>query len=133
MTEFVSKSGAQVMIGLAPWKDAKELKNVIVSASVPLEKISFTEKSLDDFLSKFIVIIDSAPVFQAAIWPCLIRCTRNQQKIEQSTFDSIEARADYYEIVEACVKENLRPLLEKIFLPFIAQPGQKNEHAPESA
>lgn len=121
MKTFKAISGAEVMIAPAPWEEAGELKNVLVSASVPLEKVSFTEQSVKDFLHKFLVYIDATPRFQEVIWPCLQRCTRDNKKITKQTFDELTARADYYEIVEACVELNTGPFLDRIFLPFIAK------------
>lgn len=114
MTEFFAPSGAKIVITLAPWKDAKALKKAIE------REAGAAGSSLDlkaDVLTLLTTVlkIDSSDAVDAALWPCLARCTRNDEKITENTFDDGEARKDYYEIVKACVEENLRPLGEGLF------------------
>lgn len=117
MTEFTAPSGAIVVINPAPWKDAKMLKKAI-EKEISISDVSFDFLSASSFLS--MLKIDSSDGVDAALWPCLVRCTRNNEKIVESTFDSAEARADYYDIIIACIKENLSPLVESLFSKFAA-------------
>lgn len=113
--EFTSKSGAKIVIAVAPWKAAKELKRAIEAEAArnSLPK----DFSLDDLSPLFSIAlkVDSCPEVDAALWPCLIRCTRNDVKITESTFDDQEARKDYYEIITACVRENFRPFVADLY------------------
>ena len=115
MSEFTTKAGAKVVINPASWGAAKELKKAMQKEIIG-NKIEITGDAVQfmDILLK----IDGSDCFEAALWPCLNRCLRNGEKIQQSTFDDVEARKDYYEIVTACVKENLAPLVESLFSQF---------------
>lgn len=111
MTEFTAKSGAKVVINLAPWGDAKALKAAIErEASSSGLKLDANADAASLIAS--ILHIDSSDFVDRAIWPCLARCTRNDAKIIPATFDSADARQDYYEIVSQCLMENFRPLVE---------------------
>ncbi len=105
MLEFVAPSGATVVINPAPWKDAKALKKAIE------REIAYGGEKTTLAL---VLGVDSSDAVDAALWPCLVRCTRDSMKIVESTFDDSAARTDYYDIVEACVKENLAPLAESL-------------------
>lgn len=122
MTELTGKSGANIVINAAPWKDAKELKRAI-EQQVSLNGIDITKET---DIASLLLRIDGSDLVENALWPCLIRCTRNDEKITMQTFDSLEARKDYYEIVIACVKENLSPLVESLFLQFAGLLATKN-------
>lgn len=116
MSEFIAPSGVTVVINAAPWRDAKALK-------AALEKTLARDVNLNtsmDLTLSTILSIDSSPEIDAAIWPCLARCTRNKIKITEEVFDDLKAREDYYDIAIACIKENLRPLAESLFSKLTA-------------
>lgn len=106
MQQFTAPSGAEVIINPASWKDAKTLKNAI--------EREIAQSNTDSMLNN-IMMVDSSPVVDGALWPCLIKCTRGGLKIVPETFDDVAARQDYYAIAEACIMENLRPLVESLF------------------
>lgn len=105
-------SGADVVINPAPWKDAKNLKKAIQKelciSDIDIAKGGFS--GLIDAIFK----VDSSDQVDVALWPCLIRCTYNGQKITETTFDDVAARADYYEVISVCIKENLGPLVDSL-------------------
>lgn len=118
MQTFTTKSGASVTVAPAPYVDAKRMKKAIQrelgAGSHMLQGIKFdTAKPFDMDAAPLLGLlmqVDGSEGFDAALWPCLARCTRNGDKVIESTFDDPEARKDYYEIVIACVKENIGPL-----------------------
>ncbi len=118
MSTFKASSGAEVVINIAPWKDAKNLKKTIEREIASLG-IDFTSEPVAIIAMK----LDGSDAIDAALWPCLIRCLRNGEKITETTFDDIDARQDYYDIVQACVKENLGPLADSLFSKFSAFTG----------
>jgi hypothetical protein len=130
MPTITVPSGAKVVINLAPWKDAKNLKKALereaaAAGNVPM---NFMETSALLTLLK----IDGSDAVDAALWPCLVRCTRNDVKIVEETFDEAEARKDYYDIIQACVKENLGPLVESLFSKFAGLALKEQAKADES-
>ena len=114
MKEFTTKTGANVVVSPAPWPEAKRLKKAIqqelAAGANMLEGIDLKPDSDVSGLLGILMKVDGSDAVDAALWPCLARCTRNGDKITEAIFDAVEARADYYEIVVACVKENLGPL-----------------------
>ena len=122
MSEFTTKSGAAVVVTIAPWQNAKTLKQAIQSEAAAAGIKINLDADVSTFVSA-ILKVDSSPVVDAALWPCLARCTYNGAKITEALFDSAESRADYYEVVIACVKENLGPLVNGLFsaLPWLKE------------
>lgn len=125
--EFNAPSGAPVVINAASFEEALNLKDAM-------------EREAADSLSRgflgMTLLVDSSPVVRAALWPCLARCLHNGQKITKETFNKREIRGDYYDIVEACIKENLGPLGESLRLKLLAygiiQPQAPTEKNPKS-
>ncbi len=115
MTEIVTSSGAKVVIGMAPFKAAMALKNAIARE---LAVTGVQIESVDDFtVGSFlpaILTVDSSPAVYAALFDCLARCSYNGDKITENTFENATARADYYDIVLACAKENLSPFFKNL-------------------
>ena len=135
MSEFTAKSGAEIVINMAPWLDAKRLKAAIE------KEAALAGVKLDDLKADVSVLIstalsvDSSEAVDAALWPCLVRCTRNKEKIVPATFNTEEGRQDYYEILLECLKVNFAPLFESLLsvLPeqmLAALKGKKAESAP---
>lgn len=118
MAEFESATGADVNIRIAPFADAMALKSAITrelsKTGIDLEGISAESDVLEfvDPVVKAVLALDSSPDVYAALFSCLKRCTYNGEKITEQTFEKAEARKDYYEIVFACIKENLLPFFE---------------------
>lgn len=105
-------SGAEVVINCAPFQDALVLKHAIEREAA----IALTGGMISTIL-----IVDSSPAVNDALWPCLARCTYQGQKIQKSTFDAKESRADYYPVIRKCIEENLGPLGESLYSQFLAQ------------
>ena len=111
MSEFTTNNGAAVVINPAPWECAVNLKNVFMKnlAEASLSMDNFSKDADAMPLIQAVMKLDSNPEFNHVIWPCLVRCTRNGEKITAQTFEDVAARADYYAIIVACVKENITP------------------------
>lgn len=100
MTDITLASGVRATINPAPWKDAKALKKAI-------------ERELalaGGLTTSTVLMVDSSEAVDAALWPCLARCLYDGEKITEQLFDKLKPREDYYDVVVACVKENLGPL-----------------------
>lgn len=119
MSTLIVPSGADVEINTAPWKDAKALKRTIEREIALSGGISLPT----------VLLVDSSEMVDAALWPCLVRCTYNKEKITESTFDKPEARGDYYDIVQECVKVNLGPLVQSL-LSKLSEHGLIKKQAP---
>lgn len=121
MVEFKTAArNASVMVNVANFDDAMELKNAVFrevsKEGIKIEDFlnatgSTKEISLDQVV-KTVMQIDSSPFINAALFKCFMQCTYNGEKITKKTFDSAEAREDYYEIAIAVLKENLTPFFK---------------------
>lgn len=119
MHEFETNRKVKVVINAASFKDANTLKNAILNAD-----------GKDDYT---INIVDLEPKVEVALWPCLLQCTYGGQKITQKTFESEEAREDYYPVLNACVVENLRPFMKGLASTSLLGESLKNTNTPKSA
>lgn len=132
MKEFKTEAtGNTVIINCAPWDSVQKLKHVIISEikKTPIgikliggDKTLF-EKELDftgilDFIKDTLINIDTSEAFDDAIFDCLQYCTyKKVYKIDKELFNNEavpEARQDYYELVFACIEENLRPFVKSL-------------------
>ena len=120
MVDFTTQSGAKVKINPADWKSANALKTAVTKELSAAEfdlkfdmSKDFTEQDINllDF-AKLALSVDSSEAVYKAIFSCLVRCTYNGHRITEETFEDVEARGDYYEIVIACLKENLLPFFK---------------------
>lgn len=137
MLDFQTENtGNRVVINTAPFKDVVALKNELLKELVkyPLglklkdlygqgkgqikdilnKELDFTE--VFDFLKNVVISSDTSDVLFDKIFNCLRYCTYNTAyKIDTNLFDEIkEARADYYEIIFACIRENLSPFFKSL-------------------
>lgn len=131
MKEFkATNTGNKVIINCAKVREVQRLKQVILNEvkKNPLGiKLSsgegLFEKEMDftgviDFIKDTLISIDTSEEFNEAIFECLKYCTyKTVYKIDEALFDNEEipeAREDYYEIITACVEENLRPFFKSL-------------------
>lgn len=123
--EFTAKNGAQVKIQMAEFGDACALKSAIENAAlergidlgVTLSNFNIKDTKIDPFLS-IILAIDSDKKVHDALFNCLKTCTYNSTKIIPATFNSKDARGAYYEIMIACIKENIFPFFSPLCSMF---------------
>lgn len=115
MKQIDVTSGAKVMIGVAPFADAIALKNAIAKevakAGISLDMDSQKDIDWSSIISAGLSV-DASQEVNAIIFKCLGRCTYQGDRITPETFEPVEHRQDYYDIVIACVKENLTPFFK---------------------
>ena len=132
MKEFKSaETGNTIIINCAPIKTVQRLKQVIfneikkspIGIKLTGGETSIFEKEIDftgilDFIKDTLIGIDTSDDFNEAVFACLQYCTyKKVYKIDEALFDNEavpEARQDYYEIIFACVEENLRPFIKSL-------------------
>jgi len=114
MAQFIAQSGAKVIINQAPFRDAMALKNAVV-AELSKNKIDISSISSDmevGGILSALLSIDASEVVFDKVMTCLARCTYNGEKITENTFEDASARGDYYDVVLACMKENILPFFQ---------------------
>lgn len=120
MTEFIAPSGAKVKIALAAWRDAVALKAAIakeiIGSKVELDAGIFSGEAEINLLdiTKLAALVDSSEAVYNAVFACLLKSTRDGERISENTFEPENARQDYYPIVIACLKENLAPFFKSL-------------------
>ena len=132
MKEFKAiNTGNSVVINCAPMKEVQKLKQVILNevkkSPIGIKLIgadkNLFEKEIDftgviDFIKDTLIGIDTSEEFLDAVFSCLQYCTyKKVNKIDEALFDNEaipEAREDYYEIIIACIEENLRPFIKSL-------------------
>ena len=130
MREFVTTNGKKrVVINPATIRDVKYLKNALLTEikNYPLglkllgntsdvldKQIDFSE--MVDFIKNVIISADTSEAVENAINQCLKCCTYDSTRvINEDLFNDVkEAREDYYEIIFACIEENLRPFIQSL-------------------
>ena len=120
--EFTTENGAAIKINVADFMTSMKLKKAVVEA-VKESGTDIANIDLDnlkagaiDSILQVILSCDSSEKVNEAIFKCLARCTYNSEKITKDTFEPLEARENYYEIVIACLKENLSPFFNPLLL-----------------
>ena len=75
-------------------------------------------ESLINGIKNIFIEFDTSPEIYAVLWKCLARCTYNGERITKSVFEKEEARADFYEIMMACILKNIRPFIKSLISLF---------------
>ena len=115
MTNITTKSGAEIVIRPASFKNAMALKNAVMK-ELSSDGVDFNMdfNGVADIVPLF-AKVDSSEAVQSALFACLATCSYNKAKINLELFDDHEsARSDYYEIIIACAKENLSPFFKNL-------------------
>ena len=125
----LQNSGKMLIINTASTAEVKYLKNVLLeeikkyplglkllgnTESVFDKQVDFT--SVFDFIKNVLISVDISETAENAIFECLKHCVYDRtHKITLDLFDEVEeAREDYYEIIFACIEENLKPFIKSL-------------------
>lgn len=120
MKEVKLPSGAVLKITLSPFKEAKALYQAILKEA----KSVGVSKDMDVvalYKELFCVGFSSEEV-EKHMWVCFQRCTYNSGKgdlrIDESTFEPLEARADYMQVCIEVMKENVLPFVKSLYAEY---------------
>lgn len=125
----LQNSGKTLIINTATTAEVKYLKNVLLeefkkyplglkllgnTSSIFDKQVDFT--SVFDFIKNVLISVDISETAESAIFDCLKHCIYDKvHKVTIELFDEIEeAREDYYEIIFACIEENLKPFIKSL-------------------
>jgi len=145
------KSGAVLGLQIAEFDDSTALLDEILLASigVPIAGFTIDENfnpsdifkqdigSLKDVIFKVI----SSKKVKEALWKCMASCTYAPagtdvgERINRGTFQSLEARADYFPVAGEVAVFNLSPFFKNLALPssMLGAPEKKADGDPKSA
>lgn len=116
MKEVTLPSGAILRITPAPFADAKALYQAVMAEARGIE-LSSSMQFME--IAKNLVCVGVASrAVDAALAKCLSRCTYNNEKLEDKTFEPAEARADYTMVCAEVMEENLLPFFKSLSVVF---------------
>lgn len=118
MEKFISKIGNKsVQIAPASFIEATELRKAIEKAL--LENGIDIEKVMDADIVTMLFSIDSSDAVRECLFKCLKKSLYDGIKIDLNLFDDVpEARCDYMEIMEVCIKLNVYPFIKYLLSKF---------------
>lgn len=119
-TTVTLPSAKELEIQIAPFAIAAKLYKVLARELITVD-VSIGSTSLEEFLAKdisemkniFCVVLASDP-FEAALFDCMKSCLYDQIKISKATFESEEARADFFLVCWEVAKANLLPFFANL-------------------
>ena len=120
ITEFKCPSGAVLKIRPAPFADAKNLYQALLSE---LRDVSISTKmEMGELYKQLFCVGFSSPLIEEYLWKCLEKCTYNNGKgdlkIDKDTFEPLEARDDYMSICMEVTKENVSPFAKSLYAQY---------------
>lgn len=112
-----TKSGAELVVKLAPFADSKALYQALCEEGLRVKLDAAAEIDKNFFKDVFCVAM-SSPKIERALWPCMERSTYNGMKIVPDTFETASAREDFIDVCMLVTEENVRPFLKNLSALF---------------
>ncbi len=111
------QSGAELAITPSPFKEAKDLYQAVLEE---LKLLKLDPKSEVDvnFVKDLYCAGLSSRKIEEKLAACMKRVTYNGQKIDDNTFEPLEARGDYVDASYEVLKENISPFLKSLYAQF---------------
>lgn len=121
MKEVKLPSGATLKISLSPFTESKALYQSLLKEVKGLEFKSDMEMA--EIYKQAFCIGFSSPEVEKCLWVCLRRCTYDNGsgdlKIDDQTFESVEARGDYWTLCMEVAKENILPFVKGLSAEYV--------------
>lgn len=117
--EVTLPSGAKLEITLAPFEAAKTLFQAVLEEMRGLKLDPNADIDVNLYKDLFCTGFASKKV-EAALAECLKRATYNGVKISKDTFEPVEAREDYMQVMLEVAMENLKPFTKNLLQQFQA-------------
>lgn len=109
-------SGATLEVAPAPFAASKALYQAILRE---FKGVAFGDDlELADVLKDVFCGAFTSPAVDKALDECAKRCLYNGLKIDDSTFEPVEARDDYILVCMEVAKENIFPFGKSLFAEF---------------
>lgn len=121
MTKEVSlPSGAKLKIGMPPFEVSKALYQVVLEEGKGILIASKTEMA--SVYKDLFCIGFSSKKIEACLWDCFKHCQycdkRGELKIDNDTFQPLEAREDYMTVCMEVAKENISPFVKSLYAEY---------------
>ena len=120
MKEIKLDSGAVLKITPAPFGDAKALYQALLSEARGVTIGSKTD--MTEIVKNLFCLGFSSPEVEKCLWTCFKRCIYNNGKgdlkIDENTFEPVEARGDYTAVCMEVTKENVFPFVKSLYAEY---------------
>ena len=120
--EFTTDTGVEVKINPANFALADKLRKQVVrelkNINIDIPEKSLKNKPKSEIINVIInslLTLDASDELQSIIFQCLTNCTYNREKIIYDTFEDMDARGYYYQIIGGCLQVNLTPFFKNLF------------------
>lgn len=110
-------SGSTLKITPGSFDESKELLRVVMEEAKSLKLDMSQEVDFNLFKDIFCVGFSSKKI-ESALAPCLKRCLIDGLKIDKDTFEAIEKRQDYLEVLFEVAQENIAPFTKSLYAKF---------------
>ena len=114
---MILESGAELKISPASFAEARALLQAILEEAKALKVDADTEIDVNLLKDLVCTFLGSKKV-ESALMVCARRATYNGSRIDESTFEAVEARADYFEVCYLIAKENIMPFTKSLYAKF---------------
>lgn len=106
-------SGASLKITLSPFAVSRELYQVFLQEARGINVD--LEKEMDaNFFKEILIVGMSSKRFEKALDECMKKCTYDDRKIDQDTFEKSDARGDYLIACFEVAKANILPFTKSL-------------------
>lgn len=114
MIEKKLPSGATLKITLGSFAESKALYQACLEEMRGLHVDPHEEIDVNLFKNLFCVGLSSKKI-EAALVPCMKRCLYNDLKMDDATWEPVEARQDYVMACFEVAKENIAPFAKSLY------------------
>lgn len=112
--EVLLKSGAKLVVNMASFKESNALFKAY-SSELKDVNVDFHNPYDLTFLTQLVLRGISSDQVRTALDVCMQRCTYNNLKIDDQTFESVKAREDYMPCAIQIAIENIKPFMKGLY------------------
>ncbi len=112
-------SGAELIITVAPFAVSRALYQSLLEEAKSLRIDPLSEIDVNLWKDVFASALSSKKV-ESCLEECMKRATYNGKRIDQDTFEPVEARQDYISVCFEVTKENVAPFTKSLYAEYKA-------------
>jgi hypothetical protein len=122
MNEILLKSGAVLVVNMAPFSASNKLLKVVMrelkTVDLELENLDLAKIATQDIntLKNAICQLLASDALEQSVFECMAKCTYNGSRVVKETFEPEDSRGDYLPCAWEVIKANLRPFFSGLDL-----------------
>jgi hypothetical protein len=114
--KVILPSGAELMITLSPFAVSKALYQAVMEEGKSI-KVD-TQAEVYDLVKNIFCTGFSSKKIESCLDECMKRVTYNGRKVDNDTWEPVEARGDYITATYEVAKENILPFLKNLYAEY---------------